>query len=218
MTKYAIETNGLSVYYGRHRGILDVDLRVEEGEIFGFLGPNGAGKTTTVRMLTGVLEPTDGTATIQGHDIRKQSLATREHLGIVPEEANVYLDLSVWQNVMLMAELHGVPRRQRTREGQRLLDLLGLGDRKSQKARALSKGLRQRLMLCLVLLAVLLAALWGCSDDGSSGPPTETVSVTYKVSLKAAEIEAVGSVSGAAVQVAGGEIVGPKITVQGEAR
>ena len=153
----AIEVLDLTKRYGSaESGVLAVDhisFEVRRGEVFGFLGPNGAGKTTTVRMLTGVIEPTDGTATIQGHDIRKQSLATREHLGIVPEEANVYLDLSVWQNVMLMAELHGVPRRQRTREGQRLLDLLGLGDRKSQRARALSKGLRQRLMLCSALVS-----------------------------------------------------------------
>jgi len=71
----------------------------------------------------------------------------------VPEEANVYLDLSVWRNVMLMAELHSVPRAKRVREGERLLGLLGLGDRKKQKARALSKGLRQRLMLCSALVS-----------------------------------------------------------------
>jgi ABC-2 type transport system ATP-binding protein len=103
-------------------------------------------------MLTGVLDPTDGTASIQCHDIRTEALLSRAHLGVVPEQANVYLDLSVWRNVMLMAELHGVPRPQRVREGERLLDALGLGDRKTQKARALSKGLRQRLMLCAALV------------------------------------------------------------------
>jgi ABC-2 type transport system ATP-binding protein len=130
-----------------------VSFQVHQGEVFGFLGPNGAGKTTTVRMLTGVIEPTAGTATVRGHDVRRDSLAARAHLGIVPEEANVYLDLSVWQNVMLMAELHRVPRRRRLREGDRLLELLGLADRKKQKARALSKGLRQRLMLCSALVS-----------------------------------------------------------------
>ena len=148
-----IEVRGLTRRFGDLTAVDNVEFEVNEGEVFGFLGPNGAGKTTTIRMLTGVLDPTEGTATIQGHDIRKESLAAREHLGIVPEEANVYLDLSVWRNVMLMAELHGVPRAKRMQDGERLLALLGLGDRKKQKARTLSKGLRQRLMLCSALVS-----------------------------------------------------------------
>jgi len=148
-----IEVQGLTRRFGDLTAVDHVEFEVGEGEVFGFLGPNGAGKTTTVRMLTGVLDPTEGTATIRGHDIRRESLAAREHLGIVPEEANVYLDLSVWRNVMLMAELHGVPRAKRKQEAERLLGLLGLGDRKRQKARALSKGLRQRLMLCSALVS-----------------------------------------------------------------
>jgi ABC-2 type transport system ATP-binding protein len=153
----AIEVTGLTKCYGSEdAGLLAVDhisFQVQRGEVFGFLGPNGAGKTTTVRMLTGVLEPTEGTATILAHDIRAEPLAARERLGVVPEEANVYLDLSVCQNVMLMAELHAIPRRQRTRDGERLLALMGLADRKKQRARALSKGLRQRLMLCSALVS-----------------------------------------------------------------
>ncbi len=148
-----IEVKEFARRFGDLVAVDHVSFEVEEAEIFGFLGPNGAGKTTTVRMLTGVLDPTEGTATIQDHDIREESLAAREHLGIVPEEANVYLDLSVWRNVMLMAELHAVPRARRLKEGERLLDLLGLADRKRQKARALSKGLRQRLMLCSALVS-----------------------------------------------------------------
>jgi len=148
-----IQVHGLTRRFGDLTAVDHVEFEVNGGEVFGFLGPNGAGKTTTVRMLTGVIDPTDGTATIQGHDICNESFGAREHLGIVPEEANVYLDLSVWRNVMLMAELHSVPRAKRVREGERLLGLLGLGDRKKQKARALSKGLRQRLMLCSALVS-----------------------------------------------------------------
>jgi len=147
-----IDVRGLTRRFGQLTAVDGVEFQVEESEIFGFLGPNGAGKTTTVRMLTGVLEPTAGTACIQGHDIRTEALLSRAHMGIVPEEANVYVDLSVWQNVMLMAELHGVPRRERTESADRLLESLGLADRKKQKARALSKGLRQRLMLCTALV------------------------------------------------------------------
>jgi ABC-2 type transport system ATP-binding protein len=148
-----IEARGLTRRFGELLAVDRVDFAVEAGELFGFLGPNGAGKTTTVRMLTGVIEPTDGTAVVNGHDVRRQPTLARQGLGIVPEEANVYLDLSVWRNVMLMAELHGVPRADRTASGRRWLGELGLGERHKQKARALSKGLRQRLMLCTALVS-----------------------------------------------------------------
>jgi len=147
-----IEVKGLTRKFGYLVAVDHVEFGVYQGEIFGFLGPNGAGKTTTIRMLTGVIDPTEGTATIQGHDIRNEPLLSRAHIAVVPEEANVYLDLSVWQNLMLMAELHGVARHRRLQEAERLLDALGLAERKKQKARALSKGLRQRLMLCAALV------------------------------------------------------------------
>jgi ABC-2 type transport system ATP-binding protein len=150
--KTVIEAKRLTRKFGNLVAVHHVEFGVYQGEIFGFLGPNGAGKTTTVRMLTGVIDPTEGTATIQGHDIRKEPLLSRMHIAVVPEEANVYLDLSVWQNLMLMAQLHGVARHRCLQEGERLLDALGLAERKKQKARALSKGLRQRLMLCAALV------------------------------------------------------------------
>ena len=150
--KAVIEARGLTRKFGHLVAVDHVEFGVYQGEIFGFLGPNGAGKTTTVRMLTGVIDPTEGMATIQGHDIREEPLLSRAHIAVVPEEANVYLDLSVWQNLMLMAELHGVARHRRLREAERLLDAFELTERKKQKARALSKGLRQRLMLCAALV------------------------------------------------------------------
>jgi len=150
--KAVIEVRGLTRKFGPLVAVDHVEFGVYQGEIFGFLGPNGAGKTTTVRMLTGVIDPTEGTATIQGHDIREEPLLSRAHIAVVPEEANVYLDLSVWQNLMLMAELHGVARHRRLQEAERLLDAFELTERKKQKARTLSKGLRQRLMLCAALV------------------------------------------------------------------
>ena len=132
--KAVIEAKRLTRKFGNLVAVDHVEFGVYQGEIFGFLGPNGAGKTTTVRMLTGVIDPTEGTATIQGHDIRKESLLSRMHIAVVPEEANVYLDLSVWQNLMLMAELHGVARHRCLQEEQRLLESLGLAERKRQKA------------------------------------------------------------------------------------
>ena len=148
-----IEADGLTRRFGNLVAVDHVDFTVEQGEIFGFLGPNGAGKTTTVRMLTGIIEPSDGTAVVQGYDVALEPVRARRDCGVVPEEANVYLDLTVWQNLMLMAELHGLPRRRCQRDGERLLDILGLADRRAQKARKLSKGLRQRLMLCTALVS-----------------------------------------------------------------
>jgi len=95
--KAVIEARGLTCKFGHLVAVDHVEFGVYQGEIFGFLGPNGAGKTTTVRMLTGVIDLTKGTATIQGHDIREEPLLSGEHIAVVPEEANVYLDLSVWK-------------------------------------------------------------------------------------------------------------------------
>jgi ABC-2 type transport system ATP-binding protein len=94
MTDYAIETSGLSVYYGRHRGILDVDLRVEKGEVFGFLGPNGAGKTTTQRVLMDIIRPTAGQARMFGKDCQKDSVAARDRVGYLPGELRLYENLT----------------------------------------------------------------------------------------------------------------------------
>ena len=147
-----IKVNSLTRRFGNLTAVDGIDFQVNKGEIFGFLGPNGAGKTTTIRMLTGIIDPTSGSAMIQDHDIRKESILSREHIAVVPEQANVYLDLSVWRNLMLMAELYGVPRDRRVSEGERLLDALGLMNKKDSKARELSKGFKQRLMLCAALI------------------------------------------------------------------
>ena len=89
MENYVIETNGLSVYYGRHRGIVDVDLRVKSGEIFGFLGPNGAGKTTTIRVLLDIIRPTEGSASIFGLDCQKEGVKLRQRVGYLPGELSL---------------------------------------------------------------------------------------------------------------------------------
>lgn len=90
MKDYAIQTRALSVYYGQHRGILDVDLHVEQGEVFGFLGPNGAGKTTTQRVLMDVIRPTAGEARIFGLDCQKEGVEARARVGYLPGELSLY--------------------------------------------------------------------------------------------------------------------------------
>lgn len=93
MSENAIETQGLTVYYGKHRGIVDVNLTVEKGEVFGFLGPNGAGKTTTQRVLLDVIRPTEGRATIFGLDCQEQGVEQRQRIGYLPGELALYTNM-----------------------------------------------------------------------------------------------------------------------------
>jgi ABC-2 type transport system ATP-binding protein len=148
-----IEAEGLTRHYGERVAVDHIHFTISRGEVFGFLGPNGAGKSTTVRMLTGYIPPTSGTARVAGCDIVSEPVSARQHIGVVPEEASAYADLSVWQNIMLMGELHSIPRRRRNERGAELTELFGLADRRNQKGRDLSKGLRQRLMLCMALVS-----------------------------------------------------------------
>ena len=147
----AIAVNGLTKYYGDLLAVDHVNFDVRKGEIFGFLGPNGAGKTTTVRILTGVIQADAGTALIKG--FRAGSLKAKQIAGVVPEMANAYLDLSGWDNLMLMAELYGVPSTEAKDRSERLLQPLGLLERKDSLVRTYSKGMKQRLILCMALVS-----------------------------------------------------------------
>jgi ABC-2 type transport system ATP-binding protein len=105
-----IHALSLTKIFGKSTAVDHISFDVQQGEIFGFLGPNGAGKTTTTRMLTGVIPPDAGTATILGHDIRSEPVLAKQGFGVVPETSNAYTDLTAWQNLMLMGELYGLPR------------------------------------------------------------------------------------------------------------
>jgi ABC-2 type transport system ATP-binding protein len=126
---------------------------VKKGELFGFLGPNGAGKTTTIRMLTGVVKPDKGTASIFGYDLLKQGLKTRQLMGIVPEMANAYVDLSAWNNLMLIGALYGVSKRQRAERAGILLKKFELHERRNHAVKGFSKGMKQKLLLCMALIS-----------------------------------------------------------------
>lgn len=149
----ALVAENLTRRFGDRVAVDRLSFSVAGGEVFGFLGPNGAGKSTTARMLTGFLPPTEGRAAIAGIDVVRRPTRARRHIGVVPEEANVYGDLEVRQNVLLMAELHGVPRAERERRCAELLRKFDLDSRARQRGRELSRGLRQRLMLCMALVS-----------------------------------------------------------------
>lgn len=129
-----------------------INFQVKKGELFGFLGPNAAGKTTTIRMLTGVIKPSEGTASILGYDILREGLNSRQLMGIVPEMANAYVDLSAWNNLMLIGELYGVPKRLRKERADRLLKEFALYDRRKDLVRGFSKGMKQKLLLSMALI------------------------------------------------------------------
>lgn len=148
----AIEVLHISKYFGTLMALNDVNFSVRIGETFGFLGPNGAGKTTTIRILTGISQPSSGTATIFGHDIQRETIAARQSMGIVPETSNVYDDLTAWQNMIFTAELYHVKRVEREEKAKELLEIFGLYGRRNDKAHDFSKGMKRRLTLAMGLV------------------------------------------------------------------
>ena len=139
MTEYVIETNGLTVYYGRHRGIKDVDLQVEKGEVFGFLGPNGAGKTTMERVLLDIIRPSAGRATLFGKlDSKKDGVEARKRIGYLPGELSLYADMKASAYFKMYHALQGG----NSTYWQTLADRLGLDS--SRKIRNLSRGNKQK--------------------------------------------------------------------------
>ena len=150
-----IEVVDLTKYYGSFLAVNGVSFEVKKGEIFGFLGPNGAGKTTTVRTITGVLRPSSGEIRVLGYDMldEREKIKARERMGIVPEMANPYVDLTAMQNLRLMGELYGMERREIEKRSIELLKLFGLYEKRNVKVRAFSKGMRQRLILAMAMIS-----------------------------------------------------------------
>ncbi|MFX1392500.1 MAG: ATP-binding cassette domain-containing protein, partial [Promethearchaeota archaeon] len=130
LSKYFILPKRKKIFNGKEesqkkRGIIravdDISFTIEEGEVFGFLGPNGAGKTTTIRMLSGVLKPTNGNISIFGENIWKDPLKVKQIIGNVPEMANVYIELTGMQNLTLIGEIYGIPKKERINRAESLL-------------------------------------------------------------------------------------------------
>lgn len=149
----AVEVSNLTKHFNGLVAVNNISFEVKKGELFGFLGPNGAGKTTTIRMLTGVIKPDKGSTSIFGYDVVKQGLKTRQLMGIVPEMSNAYVDLSAWNNLMLVGGLYGVNKNTRTKRATSLLKKFDLYQRKDQLVKAFSKGMKQKLLLCMALIS-----------------------------------------------------------------
>ena len=148
-----IQVHNLSKEFGEVKAVDNIEFFVKKGEIFGFLGPNGAGKTTTIRMMTGVLKPTSGSIEIYGKEVWKNQVMIKQILGNVPEEANVYMDLTGNQNLNFIGELYSIPRVIRKERAINLLKQFELYERKDNLAKKYSKGMKQRLLLCMALMS-----------------------------------------------------------------
>ncbi len=148
----AVEVQNLTKRYEDVTAVDHINFKVKNGEIFGFLGPNGAGKTTTIRILTGLLKPDEGTAFVAGFDVLKNSIEAKQRIGVVPEVSNAYVDLSAWENLTLMGKLYGVPTLKIKENAIKLLKEFGLYEVKDKPVRAFSKGMKQRLLLCMALV------------------------------------------------------------------
>jgi len=147
-----IEVQHLTKRYGPTTAVNDVSFRVERGEILGFLGPNGAGKTTTMRVITGYMPPTEGTAIVAGYDVTSQPIEAKRRTGYLPETPPLYPDMTVRDYLAFVAAIKGVPRRERKSRVQAVMGRTGVSDMANRHCSKLSKGYRQRVGLAQALL------------------------------------------------------------------
>jgi ABC-2 type transport system ATP-binding protein len=143
----AVVTEGLTKRFGKFTAVDHIDLLVHAGELYGFLGPNGAGKSTTLRMLCGILEPTEGTGRVLGFDLRTEPERIKAAIGYMSQRFSLYDDLTGEENLTFYATVYGVPSRERRDRIQRMIQLADLVGREDVLAGRLSGGYRQRLAL-----------------------------------------------------------------------
>ena len=147
-----IEVKQLKKDFDGFDAVNNITFNVKKGEVFGLLGPNGAGKTTTIRMLIGILKPTQGEVFIKEYNVRKEPIKVKQIMGIVPEFADAYTDLSALRNLLLTGELYGIERKRSIQRAISLLKKFELYEKRHQKVKTFSKGMRQRLILAMALM------------------------------------------------------------------
>jgi ABC-2 type transport system ATP-binding protein len=147
-----LETTGLCREFGDFLAVEDLNIGVQTGEVFGLLGPNGAGKSTTIKMLTTLLPPSAGTATIAGYDIKKQAPSVRRVVGYVPQVLSADGNMTGYENLLIFAKLYDVPRRERKARLDQALEFMGLGEAAHKLVRHYSGGMIRRLEIAQSLL------------------------------------------------------------------
>src|SRR6266581_8422387 len=151
-SEYAVVTQGLTRRFGKRVAVDHLDLKVRAGELYGFLGPNGAGKSTTLRMLCGILEPSEGGGTVLGIDLVAEPERIKSAIGYMSQKFSLYDELTVDENLTFYARVYMVPRGERAGRIQQMIRLAGLTGRERQLAGHLSGGFRQRLALVCALV------------------------------------------------------------------
>jgi ABC-2 type transport system ATP-binding protein len=147
-----LEVAGITKIYGARRAVDDLTFSVERGEILGFLGPNGAGKTTTMRILTGFVPPTSGTARVAGYDVQDDPIEVKKRIGYLPEHPPLYGEMLVRPFLRFVAAIRGVPRRQIARRVDAAIERCGLHEVTGRLIGNLSKGFQQRVGLAQAIL------------------------------------------------------------------
>ncbi len=149
-----IETHGLTRTFGDNTAVDALDLKIRDGEVFGFIGPNGAGKTTTVRMLCCLIAPTAGTAYVHGLDVNRpeEALQIRGKIGLLPEVPGLYESLSAYRNLDFYAQLYDVPKGIRAERIESLLRTLGMWERRDDAVGKFSKGMKQKIAIARALV------------------------------------------------------------------
>jgi ABC-2 type transport system ATP-binding protein len=149
----AVRASGLAKRYGERAAVDGVDLSIVKGELFSLLGPNGAGKTTTINMLCCLLEPSDGAATVMGHDISRDPLAVKQRIGMSPQETAVAENLSAKENLALIGRSHGLPWDEVRSRSDELLDMMGLAERAEERVKRFSGGMKRRLSIAMAMVS-----------------------------------------------------------------
>jgi len=148
----AITTVNLTKVFGHFTAVDSLNLNVKSGELFGLLGPNGAGKTTCVRMLCTLLEPTRGTATVAGYDLRREAAEVRRRIGVVSDGVSLYKDLTIEENLKLLSTLYGLPSEVGQKRIRELLEMFNFRDRSKLLVRELSSGWTKKAMIIAALV------------------------------------------------------------------
>jgi ABC-2 type transport system ATP-binding protein len=152
MPDVVLRAEGLTKRYGDLVAVYNLTLKIYEGEVFGFLGPNGAGKTTSISMMCGLLKPDAGRVFVHGQPIAGGTASVRTRVGICPQEIILWSHLTCIEQLQFIGQMYGVDRHEARRRGDRLLEDLGLVEKRNKQARTLSGGLQRRLNLALALV------------------------------------------------------------------
>lgn len=147
-----IEVNNLVKRYGDHTAVDHLSFKIEKGKIYGFLGPNGAGKSTTMNIITGYIASTEGTVSIDGHDILEEPEKAKKCIGYLPEQPPLYFDMTVLEYMKFAADLKKIPKNKRNEMIEEVMDTVKITDMKNRLIKNLSKGYRQRVGLAQAIL------------------------------------------------------------------